>query len=90
MKDLRIINRDPHKMVLVDNASYSYFFQLGNGIPIIPYYKGRNDYELRYLLQYIGNLEKQTDVMEYNRRYFMLEEYFQFKDAKALIRKLYP
>jgi CTD small phosphatase-like protein 2 len=36
-------------MLLVDNAAYSYFFQLKNGIPIVPYYKGKNDYELQYL-----------------------------------------
>ncbi len=31
-------------MVLVDNAAYSYAFQLENGIPIIPYYHGTTDY----------------------------------------------
>lgn len=39
-KDLRIINRDLSSMVLVDNAPYSYIFQLENGIPILPYYTG--------------------------------------------------
>jgi TFIIF-interacting CTD phosphatase-like protein len=32
-------------MVLVDNAPYSYIFQLENGIPILPFYKGE-DYQL--------------------------------------------
>ena len=36
-------------MVLVDNAAYSYLHQSENGIPIIPYYKGREDYELKAL-----------------------------------------
>ena len=39
-KDLRIINRDLDSMVLVDNAPYSYIFQLENGIPILPYFSG--------------------------------------------------
>lgn len=31
-------------MVLVDNAAYSYAYQLDNAIPILPYYKGKNDF----------------------------------------------
>jgi CTD small phosphatase-like protein 2 len=38
VKDLRIINRRPEDIVLVDNAAYSYAFQLDNGIPILSYY----------------------------------------------------
>ncbi len=40
-------------MVLVDNAAYSYAFQVDNGIPILPYYEGKHDYELRALQNYI-------------------------------------
>ena len=29
-------------MVLIDNAPYSYIFQLENGIPILPYYNGQD------------------------------------------------
>ncbi len=43
VKDLRVLNRDPSKVVLIDNAAYSYAFQLGNAIPIIPYYSGKKD-----------------------------------------------
>jgi len=38
VKDLRILGRDLSRVVLVDNAAYSYAFQLSNGIPIISYY----------------------------------------------------
>lgn len=44
IKDLRIINRNLSEVVLVDNAAYSYAFQLENGIPILPYYEGANDF----------------------------------------------
>jgi CTD small phosphatase-like protein 2 len=44
IKDLRVINRDLKDLVLVDNAAYSYAFQLDNGIPILPYYHGSQDY----------------------------------------------
>ena len=49
IKDLRVIGRDLSKIVLVDNAAYSYSFQVDNGIPIIPYYEGDHDYELNAL-----------------------------------------
>jgi TFIIF-interacting CTD phosphatase-like protein len=39
-------------MVLVDNAPYSYIFQLENGIPILPYYTGE-DSELIHLEKYL-------------------------------------
>jgi CTD small phosphatase-like protein 2 len=44
IKDLRIINRALSDVVLIDNAAYSYYFQLENGVPIIPYYHGTIDY----------------------------------------------
>ena len=53
VKDLRIIDRQPSKMVLVDNAAYSYVFQLDNGIPILPYYSGEHDFELKALQTYL-------------------------------------
>lgn len=44
IKDLRIFtNRDLDNIVLIDNAPYSYFFQLENGIPILPFYNSKDD-----------------------------------------------
>jgi CTD small phosphatase-like protein 2 len=48
IKDLRIINRSMADMILVDNAAYSYNFQLDNGVPILPFYHGE-DFELMAL-----------------------------------------
>ncbi len=36
------------KVMLVDNAAYSYALQLENGIPILPFYEGK-DFELSVL-----------------------------------------
>jgi CTD small phosphatase-like protein 2 len=44
IKDLRLLGRNLKKVVLVDNAAYSYAFQINNGIPIIPYYDAETDY----------------------------------------------
>lgn len=49
MKDLRILNRPMKDVILIDNAAYSYAFQLDNGVPILPYFKGKHDYELKAL-----------------------------------------
>ena len=54
IKDLRIFsNRDMGKIVLVDNAAHSYYFQLSNGIPIVPYYSNKKDSELRSLEKFL-------------------------------------
>ena len=46
--------------MLVDNAAYSYGLQLGNGIPIIPYYDNKDDTELKSLMGYL--LEHMRDA----------------------------
>jgi CTD small phosphatase-like protein 2 len=48
-------------MVLVDNAPYSYIFQLENGIPILPFYKGQ-DFQLPKLEKYLLEIAKCKDV----------------------------
>ncbi len=52
VKDLRHLNRDLKDIVLVDNAAYSYAFQLDNGIPVLPFYEGK-DFELAALEKYL-------------------------------------
>lgn len=49
-KDLRIFaDRSLDQLVLVDNAAYSYAWQVDNGIPVIPYYDNKDDKELQQL-----------------------------------------
>lgn len=55
VKDLCKLNRDLSRMVLVDNTAYSYAMQLDNGIPILPFYEGK-DFELTALEHYIQRL----------------------------------
>ena len=49
-------------LVIVDNAVYSFGFQLENGIPIIPYYDDDNDEELYHLIPYLDILADCDDV----------------------------
>lgn len=57
VKDLRIIsNRDLNDLIIVDNAVYSFGYQLDNGIPIIPFYDDKTDEELMHLIFYFNCL----------------------------------
>ena len=53
--------------MLVDNASYSFALQIDNGIPILPFYDSKEDVELKYLVQYLLEMQNVRDVREYNR-----------------------
>jgi Dullard-like phosphatase family protein len=75
IKDLRIIqNREMCDIVIVDNAVYSFGFQLDNGIPIIPYYEDPDDEELFHLIPYLEILAEGDDVRLKNREAFQLRE----------------
>jgi len=75
IKDLRVVaNRDLKDMVIVDNAVYSFGFQLENGIPIIPFYNNPDDEELLHLINYINCLAYFEDLREQNARAFQLRE----------------
>lgn len=81
-------------MLLVDNAAYSYFYQIENGVPIIPYYDDKSDIELFNLLHYIKRLinihknENQT-LPKVNHHFFKLNHYTKFDDIGLLVRNLY-
>lgn len=66
-KDLRVMDRDLESIVLVDNAAYSYASQLDNGIPILPYYHGKTDFELKALEIYLQKMVSLNDVRTLNR-----------------------
>jgi CTD small phosphatase-like protein 2 len=78
MKDLRILaNRRLEDLILVDNAAYSFGYQLDNGIPIISWYEDMNDRELYKLMDYLKVLARVSDVREINRRTFNLDKFYQ-------------
>lgn len=89
VKDLRLLGRDLSRVVIVDNAAYSYAFQVSNGIPIISYYQGQTDYQLRALKEYILSLSDFEDVRESNQRTFKLSRYITFTTVDQLVQQLY-
>jgi CTD small phosphatase-like protein 2 len=69
VKDLRVIDRDLGKVLLIDNviflfmkAAYSYCFQLDNGVPIVPFYDNKADLELMSLISYLKGFIGEKDV----------------------------
>jgi len=65
IKDLRIIkNKSLKDLVIIDNAVYSFGYQLENGIPILPFYKDKNDEELLHLIYYLRCLTQFDDIRE--------------------------
>ena len=76
VKDLRVFHQwSLEDIILVDNAVYSFAFQLDNGIPIIPYYRGTNDNQLLYLKEYL-NLIHNKNIIRDLRRTFLTTEMF--------------
>jgi CTD small phosphatase-like protein 2 len=58
VKDLRIIkNRDLKDLLIVDNSTLSFGFNVLNGVPILPFYDNQNDEELRHLTYYLVGLK---------------------------------
>ena len=71
IKDLRIIaNRKQAHIAIVDNATYSFGFQLTNGIPIIPFYDNKDDLELVHLMSFLLQMNQYEDVREFNNQHF--------------------
>lgn len=77
IKDLRIFaNRSLKDVVLVDNAAYSFGYQIDNGIPIISWHDDPDDKELLYLMQYLRSLLTVDDVREVNQTTFHLSTFY--------------
>ena len=90
IKDLRILkNRDLRDVLIVDNAAYSFGFQLENGIPVLPFYKDKSDTELRNLTNYLLILKDVQDIREINSEVFKMNRYCEFNDPYELIKSLY-
>ncbi len=80
VKDLRIFrNRELKNMIIVDNLSHSFSFQIENGIPLLEWQSDRNDMELRYLYKYLKKAHLYNDVRDLNREVLKLNELGELK-----------
>lgn len=77
VKDLRIfVDRFMKDLVIVDNAAYSFAFQIANGIPIISWYNNFEDRELYKLIEYLRVLSRVNDVRLVNQLTFHLDTFY--------------
>jgi CTD small phosphatase-like protein 2 len=89
IKDLRVLaNRNLNDVILVDNAAYSFGYQIENGIPIIPYYDNKNDQELRHLVPYLKFLSSVKDLREINKQTFKFHTYAMYESPDKVIDKV--
>ncbi len=89
VKDLRVIgNRNMQDMILVDNAAYSFGYQIENGIPIVPFYDNKSDLELKHLIPYLKFLSTAKDPREINKLTFKLHLYSQFPSHELVLENL--
>lgn len=83
VKDLRIFkNIDLKKIIIIDNSALSFAFHLENGIPILPFYKDKNDVEMKSLVNYLNQIATFEDLREVNKKFLKLD-YFLNKHIKV-------
>ena len=81
IKDLRVLmNRNMKDVIIVDNAAYSFGFQIENGLPIIPYYDNKQDIELKHLTHYLKSIHHVKDVREVNKKLLKISQFGDFHD----------
>jgi CTD small phosphatase-like protein 2 len=89
IKDLSQLAIPLDRVVLVDNSSFSFGYQLFNGIPILSYTGALADMELMSLLDYLQNLAKLPDVRKFNMEYFKLHLLMDAVDPDSAFEKVF-
>lgn len=90
IKDLTIFqDRRLENIVLIDNALYSFCFQIENGIPIIPFYNNKLDMELLSLRNYLKGLKNVSDVRNINRETFKYYNFAAIEDLNGLLKIMF-
>jgi len=84
IKDLRVLNCDLKSTVIVDNAIFSFAFQLDNGIPIIPFYDDKEDKIMPKIKDYLISLKDLEDVRVINKKTFSLTELIEMNISSFL------
>ncbi|OMJ84063.1 hypothetical protein SteCoe_14874 [Stentor coeruleus] len=78
IKDLRIFaNRSLKDLIIVDNAAYSFAYQIDNGIPIVSWHDDVYDKELYNLIDYVKILAKTDDIRDVNEKTFHLRTFYE-------------
>lgn len=63
-------------MIIIDNLVHSFAGDIENGIPIKPYIKGKEDYELEYIANMLSGVKQDTNLIDYLREVFKLNRFY--------------
>lgn len=76
IKDLRIFEDQwlLNDIVLIDNTSHSFALQPWNGLPILPYFNGKQDIELLHVAAFLWHFAESEDLRKVLRQTFLLPE----------------
>ena len=76
IKDLRVLkNISLDDIVIIDNSVLSFAFHFDNGIPILPYYRGDDEIEMKSLVKLLDNL---ADVPQIKTKLRSLMKLYKF------------
>ena len=85
MKDLRVLGqRKLSDLILVDNAIYSYYFNMDNGVPIVPFYEDSTDNQLMQLIPFLKMLVNVKDVRPVLKKAFQTYQIHNFDEIEKL------
>lgn len=89
IKDLRVFaNRKMKDLIIVDNAFYSFGFQLFNGVPILPFYDDKMDNELEDLVEFMKAVKDVPDIRDAFKRIFMGEIYRKYANRPEILSQM--
>ena len=75
IKNLDILkNFNLKDLIIIDNSVLSFAYHLDNGVPILPYYEGNEDNELKILTYYLIFIYHDNDLRESNNNYINLRK----------------
>ena len=75
VKDLRIFEgRSLDDIFIVDNAVFSFAYQIDNGIPILPFREDKDDTEFLHLINIMRDISEENDWRDFIRKSFKISE----------------
>ena len=63
-------------MIIIDNLVQSFANDIENGLPIKPYIKGKEDYELEYIANMLEGVKPDTNMINFISSVFNLQKFY--------------